>query len=262
MNTLIIKRWFFSIILASFASLCGAQIHHASPLSGKTLTENFITQNMHYPEQELQEGKNGKVVITLTVDEKGEASGFRVEESFCEKADSDALDLVKKIRWQPATKDMKPVTDSIKYEVEYNARSYRRYWKKRERIIVPLDLEADSSYRIYEMHALEEAARPYFADGSTMARYIQTNLKYPESAKATEVSGTVRLSFVVETDGAVSNIVINQSVGAGCDNEAIRLLQQTNWIPAIKNGKYVRSHNLQDITFNIGARNYYDGNGY
>lgn len=262
MNLLRIKRSLLAIILAGLASLCSAQIYHPTPLAGKTLTQDFIHQNQHYPEQELKDGKNGKVVVTFAVDEKGQCSDYRVSESFCDEADRDALDLVKKILWAPATKDMKPIADIVEYEVEYSAKAYRRYWKKRERTVLPLTLDADTSYHIYDIHALEEAAKPYFADGSSMAQYIMTNLEYPESAKAAEVSGTVRLSFVVETDGAVSNITIVQSVGAGCDNEAVRLLQETRWIPAVKNGKYVRSHNLQDITFNIGARNYFDGNGY
>ena len=83
-----------------------------------------------------------------------------------------------------------------------------------------------------------------------------------EAAKMAEVNGTVKLSFVVETNGNVSNITIDKSVGGGCDNEAIRLIQETHWIPAVKNGQYVRSHNTQEITFNIGNRNYQDGNSY
>ena len=102
-------------------------------------------------------------------------------------------------------------------------------------------MEADSSYVIYEMRQLEELAKPYFSDGSNMATYIMNNLEYPESAKATEIQGTVRLDFIVETNGNVSNITVRNSVGGGCDNEAIRLLQETHWIPAVKNGKYVRN---------------------
>ena len=72
----------------------------------------------------------------------------------------------------------------------------------------------------------------------------------------------MRLSFVVETDGSVSNITVVNSVGGGCDNEAIRLIQGTIWIPAEKNNKYVRSMGMQDITFSIGNRNFQDGNNY
>ncbi len=157
---------------------------------------------------------------------------------------------------------MLAVESDMEYEVEYSARAYKRYWKKHERVEVPLVLDADSSYQVFETRQLEEMAKPYFADGSNMAQYIVNNLQYPDAAKMAEVHGTVRLSFVVETNGNVSNITIDKSVGAGCDNEAIRLLQNTHWIPAVRNGKYVRSHNVQDITFTIGARNFQDGNSY
>ena len=93
-------------------------------------------------------------------------------------------------------------------------------------------------------------------------KYLSDDLKFPPEAKEREIQGTVRLSFVVETDGSVSNIVVVNSVGGGCDNEAIRLLQETIWIPAEKSGKYVRSTNMQDITFSIGSRNFQDGNNY
>ena len=155
-----------------------------------------------------------------------------------------------------------PIEYDTDYEVDFNAKSYKRYWKRHERLSAPLTLEADTSYKIYDYKQLEEVAKPYFADGSNMANYIFHNLKFPAEAKEREIQGTVRLSFVVETDGSVSNIVVVNSVGGGCDNEAVRLLQETIWIPAEKNGKYVRSNNMQDITFSIGNRNFQDGNTY
>ena len=239
-----------------------AQVNPATPKAGHPLTQDFIQQNLVYPEADLEAGNKGKVTVAFHLDENGNGSEYRVTESFSEAANANALDLVRKILWNPSTKNMLPVESDMEYTVEYSAKAYKRYWKKRERVVVPLSMESDSSYQIYELRQLEEAAKPYFSDGNNMAQYIYDNLKYPEAAKMSEVSGTVRLNFVVETDGSVSNITIDKSVGAGCDNEAIRLLQGTHWIPAVKNGKYVRSHNYQDITFNIGARNYQDGNSY
>ena len=146
--------------------------------------------------------------------------------------------------------------------MDFNAKSYKRYLKSHQLLEAPLTFEADTSYKIYEYKQLEEVAKPYFADGSNMANYIFHNLQFPAEAKEREIQGTVRLSFVVETDGSVSNIVVVNSVGGGCDNEAVRLLQETIWIPAEKNGKYVLSTNMQDITFSIGNRNFQDGNNY
>lgn len=262
MNKLNYIKGLFCILFLAVASLCQAQFFPPTPLAGKTNTDEYIRQNLHYPEQMLKDGQNGKVVVSFTVDEKGVGKNYQVTESFCPEADAEVLKLVKRIEWLPATQELNRVSSEMQYPVEYHAKTYRRYWKNHERIEVPLTLAADTGYRIYDLHALEETAKPYFADGGTMAQYILDNLEFPEAAKAAEISGKVRLSFVVETDGGISNIVIVNSVGGGCDNEAIRLLQGTRWIPAVKNGEYVRSRNFQDITFNIGARNYIDNGNY
>lgn len=262
MNRLQNIRFLLALLFVGCFASSFAQISPAVPKSGHGLTEDFILQNQHYPEAELADKKSGDVVVAFHLDEKGQGSDYQIKESFSEAANADALDLVKKILWEPATQNMLPIAVDMDYTVEYHAKSYKRYWKKHERVEIPLALEADNSYNIYGLHQLEETAKPYFADGSNMANYILHNLKYPEAAKATEVFGTVTLSFIVETNGNVSNITIKNSVGGGCDNEAIRLLQDTHWIPAVKNGKYVRSYNTQDITFHIGERHYQDGNSY
>ena len=239
-----------------------AQITAPEPLAGKALTKEYIMQNMVYPEADLQKGNNGKVIISLHVDANGAGSQYAIKSSFSEAASQNALHLVKTILWKPALDVGIPVNYDTEYEVDYNTKNYKRYWKRHERLVAPLTLEVDTSYKIYEYKQLEEVAKPYFADGGNMGNYIAKNLQFPAEAKEREIQGTVRLSFVVETDGSVSNIIVVNSVGGGCDNEAIRLLQETIWIPAEKNGKYVRSTGMQDITFSIGSHNFQDGNSY
>lgn len=254
------------IALAVAFLFCGIQLKAQNatpePVSGKQQTKSYITQNLIYPEVDLQQGNSGKVIVGLHVDKDGNASNYVVKSTFSETASPIALDLVKTILWKPAMRNGLPIEYDTDYEVDFNAKSYKRYWKHRERVELPLTLEADTSYTIYEYKQLDQVARPYFADGKNIAQYIATNLKYPAEAKEREIQGTVRLSFVVEKNGSVSNIVIINSVGGGCDNEAIRLIEETRWLPAEKNEKYVRSHNFQDITFSIGNRNFQDGNSY
>ena len=249
------------IALFSGLQLC-AQVTFPEPIAGHLLTKDYITQNLIYPEADLAQGNSGKVIISFHIDEKGVASQYAVKSSFSEAASPIALHLVKTILWKPAIVNGLPAEYDFDYEVDFNAKSYKRHWKRHTRLEAPLTLEADTSFKIYEYKQLEEVAKPYFADGSNMAKYIFSNLQFPAEAKEREVQGTVRLSFVVETDGSVSNITVVNSVGGGCDNEAIRLIQETIWIPAEKNGKYVRSSNMQDITFSIGNRNFQDGNSY
>ena len=262
MKTMPAKTLLPTLCCLALCALARAQYIPATPRAGAEPTRTFIQENLVYPAEALEAGLNGAVVVAFKVDEHGQGNDYHIQESFCEAANAQALDLVMKILWSPALNDMKPVASEMEYRIDYKAKAYKRHWKKRERVSVPLSHEADSGYHIYELFQLEEQAKPYFADGSTMTSYILQELRYPEAAKLAEIAGTVRLSFVVETDGAISNILIEQSIGGGCDNEAIRLMEATHWIPAVLNGRYVRSRNEQDITFHFGERNYLDGNSY
>ena len=255
-------RLFFAMLILFSGMHLTAQITAPEPLAGHEVTQDYITRTLVYPEADLEQGNSGKVVVGMRIDPQGVASNYTIKSSFSEAASPIALHLVKTILWKPATNIGIPMDYDYEYEVDFSARSYKRYWKRHERPVVPLTLEADTSYKIYERRQLEEVARPYFADGSNMGTFIINNMKFPAEAKEREIQGTVRMSFVVETDGSVSNIVVVNSVGGGCDNEAIRLLESTVWLPAEKNGKYVRSSNMQDITFSIGAHNFQDGNSY
>ncbi len=254
--------FFLAIVVVFFCVRVMAQQPIVTPIAGNSLVNDYIAQHLVYSQADLEQNNSGKVVVGFHLDVAGNSSGHHVVSSFSEAASPVALDMVKKILWEPALRQGRIVDADCEYEVTFSAKSYRRYWKRHERVAIPLTLESDTSYRIFQVRELEEVATPYFADGRNFGQYIAEELHFPEAARASEVQGVVRLHFVIETDGSVSNITIKKSVGAGCDNEAIRLMQNTHWIPAVKNGKYVRSHYQQDITFQIGNRNYQDGNSY
>ena len=262
LNAMKALKSIFAIAVLVLGLQLNAQNTAPEPLSDKALVKDYITHNLVYPEADLEQGNSGKVVVSLHVDKEGNGSQYAVKSTFSEAAAPIALDLVKTILWKPAMRNGIPYDCDHEYEIDFNAKNYKRYWKRHERPEAPLTLEADTSFVIFEYRQLEEVAKPYFADGGNIANYIFHNMKYPAEAKEREIQGTVRLSFVVEKNGSISNIVVVNSVGGGCDNEAIRLMQETVWIPAEHDGKYVRSSNMQDITFNIGSRNFQDGNSY
>ena len=256
-------RLFIAFSILFMGIQLSAQNKNPEPIAGKTLTDEYMRQNLVYPEADLQVGNSGKVVVGMHIDKEGRTSDYHVKSSFSEEASPIAIALVKTILWHPAMHSGLTIDCDYQYTVDFNAKSYKRYWKRNKRVVVPLTLEADDSNKVYDdYHQFDEPAKAYFADGSNLGVYFARNLKFPPEAKEREIQGTVRLSFVVETDGSVSNLVIVNSVGGGCDNEAIRLMQETHWIPAEKDGRYVRSLNMQDITFSIGNRNFQDGNSY
>jgi protein TonB len=83
---------------------------------------------------------------------------------------------------------------------------------------------------------------PCFDGGEEkMYEWLGGNLKYPQIARETGITGTVIVSFIVEKDGSVSNATILKGIGGGCDEEAIRaVLAMPKWKPGKQNGNSVR----------------------
>lgn len=83
-------------------------------------------------------------------------------------------------------------------------------------------------------------------------KFVRENLKYPEQAIKDGVEGRVSLQFVVSSDGSISHIKVIQGIGAGCDEEAVRIVKQSpKWQPAIFKGKKVSSKASTPIIFKI-----------
>ncbi|HMQ46270.1 MAG TPA: TonB family protein [Saprospiraceae bacterium] len=57
-------------------------------------------------------------------------------------------------------------------------------------------------------------------------KYVRQNLVYPPAAQSQQVEGTVILRFRIDAMGHPAQITVVQSLGFGCDEEAIRLLQE------------------------------------
>lgn len=85
-----------------------------------------------------------------------------------------------------------------------------------------------------------------------LASYLQTNVKYPESALKNNEAGKVFVSFVVEKDGSIGDVKVEKSVSADLDNEALKVVREMpKWTPAMKDGKEVRSSLTLPIVFHL-----------
>lgn len=82
--------------------------------------------------------------------------------------------------------------------------------------------------------------------------FIESELEYPELAFNNEIEGRVFVQFIIEKDGSLSNMKIAKGIGAGCDEEVIRILSKSpNWTPAKDQGEVVRQLMIQNIYFNL-----------
>jgi protein TonB len=88
------------------------------------------------------------------------------------------------------------------------------------------------------------------------SKFLQKNLRYPAVPQEQGISGRVFLSFVIEKDGHLSNIVVERGAGYGFDEEATRVLKLAKaWKPGIQNGRPVRVKYVIPMNFQLADNN-------
>lgn len=65
-------------------------------------------------------------------------------------------------------------------------------------------------------------------------QFMGKNIKYPRTAKRMGIEGRVFVQFIVSKDGTLSDLKVIKGIGAGCDEEAIRVM---SLIPSFVPGK-------------------------
>jgi len=82
---------------------------------------------------------------------------------------------------------------------------------------------------------------PQFPGGENeMMKFIKEHLRYPVVAQELGVTGTVIINFVVDREGAITKMVVTRSIGSGCDEEAMRVLDiMPHWSPGKQGGQTV-----------------------
>lgn len=94
---------------------------------------------------------------------------------------------------------------------------------------------------------------PMFPGGMTeFVKWLTKNLKYPTAALRSKIEGKVMVSFIVNTDGTISDIKVVEKVHRLLDAEALRVAKlMPKWEPGKDHGKVCRTKVAVPIVFEI-----------
>ncbi|MGB3779363.1 MAG: energy transducer TonB [Tunicatimonas sp.] len=136
-----------------------------------------------------------------------------------------------------------------------------------EEIEIDLDIEVTEDTEIEEM-VFEEAPEEEVSDEifmvvedqpepegglSAFYTFVSKNMKYPSQARRMGIEGKVFVQFVVGKDGTLTDVKAVKGIGAGCDDEAVRVVKSApKWKPGKQRGKAVKVRMIIPITFKLG----------
>jgi len=103
-----------------------------------------------------------------------------------------------------------------------------------------------------KIYTWAEEMPKYPGGDSELMKFFSQNIVYPEIAKRAGVEGKVILSFVLDISGNIIDIKVLKSIGAGCDEEAVRVLKiMPGWIPGKQNGNPVLTRINIPVVFKL-----------
>ena len=143
----------------------------------------------------------------------------------------------------PDEKEIEEELD-IKFDVEASEET------KIEEVVVAAEEakeEVDEIFTIVEEPASPKGGMPAFY------KYVFDKMKYPPQARRMGIEGKVFVEFVIGKDGSITDVRAVKGIGAGCDEEAVRVIQGApSWSPGKQRGKSVKQRMVLPITFKLG----------
>jgi TonB family protein len=80
--------------------------------------------------------------------------------------------------------------------------------------------------------------------------YVSKEIRYPQEAKEQGLGGKVFVEFVIDKDGSVTDVSAVRGIGAGCDEEAVRVIADSpKWAPGKMLGEAVKVRVIMPINF-------------
>lgn len=143
-----------------------------------------------------------------------------------------------------------PDEEEVEEEIQVNMDVENTEDTKVEQIEIKQEVEEkEDENQIFTI--VEENAAP-IGGMSAFYKYVGEKMKYPSQARRMQVEGRVFCEFVVNRDGSIQDVRVIRGIGAGCDEEAIRVIQSAPpWKPGKQRGKPVRSKFNLAIIFKL-----------
>lgn len=99
---------------------------------------------------------------------------------------------------------------------------------------------------------VEEKPKFKGGDENTFTKWVFERLVYPDIAKENGVQGRVTVSFLVNTDGSVSDVKVVRGVDASLDKEAVRVITSSpKWEPGRQRNKAVKVRYMFPVIFQL-----------
>lgn len=250
----------------------------------------WIMDNLDYPRTALDEGVEGRVVVSFVIERDGSVTGIEGLQSPDKRLTDAAVGAIARSpRWTPGRQHGEPVrvkytlpvdfkrtapeadkaATEVSTEVVTLSGNGTRPKADKTAMEVSTEVATLSGYGTRPKEESRAAARQEeempFLTAETMPLFeghdlnhfrlwVMNRIDYPRTALDAGIEGRVTVTFIIEHDGSVSSINVLQSPDASLTDEAVRIISQSpKWSPGMQKGKPVRIRYTMPVDFRIEA---------
>ena len=206
----------------------------------------FLQQNIKYPKEAQEQGKQGRVIVQFVVNKDGSICEDTIIRSVDPQLDAEAIRVIRSMpNWTPGKQKGEPVrvrfTIPVTFRLQGGTATETAQPKKAE--AAPT---GDELFKVVE-------ERPQFPGGDAeLMKFLQQNVKYPKEAQDKGTQGRVIVRFTVEKDGSITSPEVIKPVDPLLDAEALRIVKMMpKWQPGKQRGKEVRVQFTIPVTFRL-----------
>ncbi|UTW62236.1 TonB family protein [bacterium SCSIO 12741] len=233
-----------------------------SPNGGMKQVKQLIYLEMEYPLEDIKTETDGDVVIEYKLPVDGIPTDVKVSSSPSPTLAAEGMRLFKKICFSENSRRVNWSSQSEKMVFNFNRKNWVKVYTKRGyQEIMYIHEPIDSTETLYKYQTLETKPYPMYEKNENYRdylHYISAKLEYPQEALKLGIKGQVIVSFVIEQSGNLTNIKVEQTLPAGCTEEALRLIKSLRWYPAVVDDTAVRTYMISSIGFGTSSSTYHE----
>ncbi len=112
--------------------------------------------------------------------------------------------------------------------------------------------DAPAEEEVEEVFTIVEDPAEFPGGMQAFYKFVGDNMKYPAQARRMGIEGRVYVQFVVDKQGNVTEVTAVKGIGAGCDEEAERVLRMSpQFKPGKQRGRPVKQRMVLPIIFRL-----------
>jgi TonB family protein len=191
---------------------------------------NWALSQLKYPSEATSKGIQGRVAVSYSIEADGSINNVKL----VGKADPLIADEVIRVvqsspQWDPAVNSEARVTFPN---------------------MLSLKFELPDKILYDDVYSMVEKMPVYPGGDSELLKFIATNTKYPESAKAEKIKGRVIVRFIINTMGNPEEVQVIKGVHPLLDEESVRVVSMlSGFEPGMQGGKPVNVWYVVPISF-------------